>query len=343
MTTLRYISLSNPYEYTQLLNFLSAHHLTYDKEAIDCCLGIYDDTDELLATASLSGYVIRNVAVSPHCQGEGLVNTLLSELLAFGASRGIFYFQLFTKPQYIYAFTDIGFRLLAKTEYAALLEFGSLTPQQWGQRQMQTYSIDPNRAHAAVVMNANPFTCGHQYLLEEVCQKESSVLLFIVEENRSALPFSIRLDLVKRGTAHLSNLTICPSGPYIISQGTFPSYFLKKEEALFAQTSLDAEIFGSQIAPLFHIQKRYVGTEPTDKVTAVYNHSLRSILSSHQISLYELKRKELNGTAISASVVRQLWLEQNWQAIVPLVPAATLEFLQSSQGEALRQYLIKDR
>ncbi len=78
---------------------------------------------------------------------------------------------------------------------------------------------------AALVMNANPFTFGHQYLVEKAAAESDILHLFIVSEDQSLVPFSVRKQLVLEGTAHLDNIIYHESDPYIISNATFPSYF----------------------------------------------------------------------------------------------------------------------
>ncbi|PUU99564.1 [citrate (pro-3S)-lyase] ligase, partial [Acinetobacter baumannii] len=56
----------------------------------------------------------------------------------------------------------------------------------------------------AIVMNCNPFTLGHQYLVEYAAAQVVRLYLFVVEEDKSEFPFADRLELVKQGVAHLS-------------------------------------------------------------------------------------------------------------------------------------------
>ncbi len=74
-------------------------------------------------------------------------------------------------------------------------------------------------------MNANPFTLGHQYLVEKSGAENDLLHLFIVSEDASLVPFKIRKQLVMKGTAHLKNICYHDSGPYIISNATFSKLF----------------------------------------------------------------------------------------------------------------------
>lgn len=188
-------------------------------------------------------------------------------------------------------------------------------------------------SRAALVMNCNPFTLGHQYLIQQAAAQNEEVLLFVVEEDRSAFPYEVRLELIKAGTAGFSNVHVLPGGSYIISSATFPTYFLKKEdEALDAYTELDAMIFGKYIAPAFQIKKRYVGEEPRDPVTACYNEVLAQILPTMGIEVVCIPRKKLGNEPISASVVRQKIRDQDFEAVERLVPPTTMSFLKSDRA-----------
>ena len=76
-----------------------------------------------------------------------------------------------------------------------------------------------------------------------------------------------------------------------------------------------------------NISIRFVGTEPFDKVTKQYNDTLRVILPRYGIKFEELTRTERNGGAISASRVRKLLDQHDWDVIEQLVPQTTLKYL----------------
>lgn len=186
----------------------------------------------------------------------------------------------------------------------------------------------------AIVMNCNPFTLGHQYLIEYASKQVDVLIIFVVEENKSYFQFEDRIRLVRQGTAHLENVYVIPSGRMIISTVTFPGYFLKDTpEAVGLDTSLDVSIFGEYIAKAFHITTRFVGEEPFDIVTRNYNESMKRILPSYGIKLVIIPRKEMGDTAISASRVRKLLEEKNFAEIKELVPETTYAYLCDKYGE----------
>ncbi|MBR6636733.1 MAG: [Phascolarctobacterium sp.] len=141
--------------------------------------------------------------------------------------------------------------------------------------------------------------------------------------------------LMKQGVADLRNVVVISGGDYIVSNATFPTYFIKGTDELAAQTRLDAMIFAQRIAPELNITARYVGEEPNDKTTMAYNQAMSEILPENGIELYIIPRKEINGEVISASKVRKAVLEGNWEAVASMVPKSTLIYLQSDKGNEI--------
>lgn len=180
----------------------------------------------------------------------------------------------------------------------------------------------------AIVMNCNPFTLGHRYLIEIASQKLDNLYIFVVEEDKSIFPFADRIELVCRGTADLANVKVFPSGRFIISALTFKEYFEKSD--LQEQTidpSQDIELFAEHIAPSLGITVRFAGEEPFDKVTLQYNQTMAQILPEHGIDFEVIPRKEVGGAVISASRVRKLLETESWDEIAEIVPISTLKYL----------------
>ena len=180
-------------------------------------------------------------------------------------------------------------------------------------------------------MNCNPFTLGHQYLVEKAAGECDHVYVFVLSEDKSYFSAKDRMAMVKLGTAHLENLTVLPTGPYLISSATFPAYFIKDKENLAEiQCLLDIEIFAGYFAPAFSINARYVGTEPLSLITKKYNCALAEHLPHYGIELIETERAELDGTPISASLVREYIRRKEADALKPLLPQTTLNYLRNN-------------
>ena len=190
------------------------------------------------------------------------------------------------------------------------------------------YKLSDGKSAGAIVMNCNPFTLGHRYLVEEAKKKVEVLYLFVLEENKSYFGFQDRLNMVKIGVCDLENVVVIPSGKYIISSATLPGYFEKEEnpEAEFDATE-DLEIFGNVIAKMFGIQVRFAGEEPSDQFTNRYNDFMRNLLPKYGVEFCEISRKELDGEVISASKVRECIKSKKYDRIRKLVLPDIYDYL----------------
>ena len=188
---------------------------------------------------------------------------------------------------------------------------------------------------AGIVVNCNPFTLGHQHLIEKSASENDLVIVFVVSEDRSLFPHDVRFRLVCEGTAHLPNVAVVDGGKYIISSATFPRYFTRDKEFASAQAHLDVAIFARYIVPAFNIKKRYVGEEPYCETTNLYNQAMKDILIPAGVQLVVIPRKEYNGIPISASTVRASIKKDDWETVSHLVPETTLRFLKTTEARAV--------
>lgn len=186
----------------------------------------------------------------------------------------------------------------------------------------------------SIVMNCNPFTKGHEYLVQYASSMVDVLIVFVVQENKSYFSFEGRFELVKKGCMKFKNVVVVPSGKYIISSITFPEYFVKENEGnslVELDMSMDLDIFMDYIAKGVGIQYRFVGEEPMDMVTRQYNESMKNKLPKAGIKVVEIPRKESqDGLVISASRVREYLKEKDWEHIRQLVPDSTYEYLQTN-------------
>jgi [citrate (pro-3S)-lyase] ligase len=195
-----------------------------------------------------------------------------------------------------------------------------------------------------VVVNGNPFTLGHQYLVETAAGRVRCLFLFVVREDRSAFPFDVRYELARAGTAHLRNVVLLDTSRYAISAGTFPSYFLRHhDEAARLQMEVDARLFGAHLAPAFDIARRFVGDEPYCETTRAYNSVLARVLPEYRVTLDVVPRAGDATGAFSATRVRAALAAGDWEAVRRLVPETTLAFLQSAEGAQVVRHLAIGR
>lgn len=180
--------------------------------------------------------------------------------------------------------------------------------------------IEPYNYVGAIVMNCNPMTKGHYYLIEEARKRVDYLYLFVVQENKSEFTFQERFDIVVEETAQMENVIVVPSGEFILSYSTMPLYFEKEEkksETLDATN--DLRIFGAYVAPALGITERFVGEEPIDMVTKQYNDEMKKILPSYRIKVTEIPRIKMGDVVVSASRVRALMNAGRWKELQELV------------------------
>ena len=282
------------------------------------------DGDELIATGSRTGNLLKYIAVSDARQGEGLTATVLTQLRQEAFRQGYKHLFLYTKPQNVAMFASLFFYPIAMTDKVLLME----DKQNGIQDFLAGLPVDScGGTVGAAVMNCNPFTKGHRYLIETAARECDRLYVFVLSEDASRFSAADRLEMVRLGTADLNNVTVLPTGPYLISSATFPTYFLKdRESATEVQCRLDIEIFAKYFAPKFAITRRYVGTEPLSPMTSRYNEALKKYLPA-RIELREIPRLETGGAPISASAVREA-LDRGDEAVLKtLLPETTLQYL----------------
>ena len=323
---------------------LTAEGIRRDRN-LDYTCGMYDENGHIIATGSCFGNTLRCLAVSREHQGEGLMNEIITHLLQVQYERGNVHLFLYTKESSSKFFNDLGFREIARipglvvfmenrrTGFRDYLEnLKKETDEQLSHLQLPE-PVSPAKI-AAIVVNANPFTLGHLYLVEKASRENDLVHLFIVSEDKSLFPFSVRQHLVKEGTAHLSNIVHHRSGSYIISNATFPGYFQKDSLAVMqSHAELDLTIF-LKIAAALNIHVRYVGEENTSEATVLYNKVMAEKLPLNGIRCVIVPRKKQeNGRPVSASSVRQAIKDGKMEDLKAMVPPSTLNYLLSAEAE----------
>lgn len=332
------ISRIFPYDKSNLKkveNLLTQEGIRLDKN-LDYTCAIFDDQGEVIATGSYFGNSLRCLCVSSNHQGEGLLNSIVSHLIEEEYALGNFHLFVYTKTCSAKFFKDLGFTEIAQIDN----QISFLENKKTGFTDYLA-GLERPMGHsdkvAGLVLNANPFTLGHQYLVEKAAAENDWVHLFMVSEDKSLVPFSVRQKLIKAGLAHLDNIIFHETGPYLISQATFPSYFQKEEsDVIKSQAHLDTAIF-IKIAQALGITKRYVGQEPTSQVTAIYNDIMAQELETVGLEFEIIPRKTISNQTepISASTVRTAIKEGNWNLLEQLVPKTTLDFFQSKEAQVI--------
>lgn len=319
---------------TAAKNLIERNGLSFEAD-IDELFGIHED-GELVAVGARAGNILKMLALDPAYQGGSALGEIVTALVSSGFEAGFESFFVFTKPQYSTSFEALNFTLLASQGKVALLEYGKgLKHWLGGQRSLLRPGVN-----GAVVVNCNPFSLGHRYLIETAARQVDHLYVFVVREDRSHFPFATRFRLVQEGVRDIPNVVLLDTSHYIVSGATFPTYFLKRDDPVARiQMELDVTLFASRIAPFFGISRRFVGTEPNCRLTCSYNVTMKRLLPLHSIALTEIERKETAADVISASRIRELVARNELSRLPDYVPASTLAFLLSEEAAPIRNQL----
>ncbi|MBM7543623.1 [citrate (pro-3S)-lyase] ligase [Periweissella beninensis] len=297
---------------------------------IDTTIGLFE-ANSLIATGSIAGNVIKYVAVENETnESKGaLFNKIVSALVSCLANQGIFHIFVFTKPEYSKTFEHVGFSLLATSEKGVILEKGMPDINSYLMAINASSKLE-NKKIASIVMNANPFTKGHRFLVEQAALENDLVYVFVVEQDVSLFTTNERVKLVKQGVSDLTNVKVVLGGPYMVSFVTFPAYFINSPiDIIDYQTTLDAQIFKNWVVPQLKITSRYLGCEPFSKTTKRYNEILQQQLSD-VISIKIIERKMIDAQIISATKIRLAIKETDLLLIKELVPLTTFKFIKNN-------------
>ncbi len=330
-------------EREQVESLLVRNELTF--EGTPDCTAVVENTEEkIIATASIQGKVIKMVAADPEWQEAGLSGMVISDLLRYARENGIYHLFVYTKRDMADKFASLGFNELARTDTVLLMESGHPSSDDYRKFLKDNRAFPGKTNIGASVMNCNPFTLGHRYLIETASKECDGLYIIIVQEDLSLFPFRDRLALIEEGTKDLTNVRIIPSGDYAVSRATFPTYFLK-DKGLAAiserQAELDATLFANLFVPELSIKKRFVGTEPFCPTTAKYNEMMKKVLPPRGIEVVEIQRlNDPSGTAVSASRVRRAIVENNIVTLREMLPDVTMKYLSSENGRAVAEKLI---
>lgn len=349
---------TTPRQRQRIEAFLKRNGLRFDD--MHYYAAVTDDDGEMIAGGGLKGNVIKCVAVDDAHKGEAIANTLISHLIAHANEEGHSNVMLFTKPKNRQLFESLSFRLLAEAPEAVLMETGigginntvealkkikeegevckennqeckkeektnlnTTTPQHLNPSTPQPLTTT-TPLRGVVVMNCNPFTLGHRYLIEQAAKQVERLFVMVVREDCSLFAYAERKAMVEQGVAHLENVTVIDGSEYAISQATFPTYFLKRlDDAADTQMLLDLDLFHRHIAPALGATVRFVGTEPTDRLTRRYNQLMHEVLAD----VREIARLEKEGNVVSASRVRKAMEQGDMSTIRQLVPPTTLPYI----------------
>lgn len=316
------------FEKKDVEKFLEGFDINYERDVDYTIVAL--DGDKIVGTGSCSGRVLKCFAIDTNYQGMGITNSIITRLLDYQYQVGNKHLFIFTKPKNIKIFTDFGFSLVEKTDDVALLD------NKIDELNQLLKNIEDQRESGAIVVNANPMTKGHLYLINEARKMTDLLHIFMVEEDGSTFPYDFRYKIVKEELEKFDDVVVHPGNDYIISKNTFPTYFYKDEKTILkAYSELDTKIFGKYFAKSLNIKKRFVGTEDKDVVTKNYNETMERILPDYGVEVVEIPRASLDKEIISASKVREFLKERKFEEAYKFLPKATIKALKSEEGQRI--------
>ncbi|WP_315709261.1 [citrate (pro-3S)-lyase] ligase [Brenneria uluponensis] len=310
--------------------FLRRFELGLD-EQVDTFVVVHED-EKLIACGGIAKNILKCIAVDPLCRGEGISAKLLTELTLLAYERQQNALFLFTRPENVPLFKESGFYpLIEIADEVAVMENSPNRLMRYC-CQLGLHRHGGKRI-GSIVMNANPFTLGHRYLIEQAASRCDWLHVFLVKEDASYFSYDERWRLLNEGVKGISNVTLHPGSDYIISRMTFPSYFIKdKKKVNYCHSQIDLCLFRRYLAPALGITHRFIGTEPFCSLTQDYNREMKRILQEPidnvaPLKVIELARLKVKGQPVSASKVRSLLFIGEVGKLSTLVPASTFQFL----------------
>ena len=282
-----------------------------------------EENGEIVGTVSLADNVIMLLAVDKKMQGENVAVTLVNHVVAKLREDRVYGYKVFTKPEYLPLFENMGFRALVKTEQFVALEGGQSDIEKAVDGLVTKVIMDLGCLDddtASIVLNGNPFTEGHLALCEHALKNHRRLLIFVLQEDLSYFSFKERFSLAFLATRqYAERVSVLPSTEYIVSRATFPDYFLKNaDDVTKAYAEYDALIFKNYFMKKLGICKRYFGSETTDYMS-VYNSVMQDVLGE-QAQVVERFSKD--GEQISAKSFRKLVEQGKVEQALELIPVS---------------------
>ncbi len=316
-------------EKRRIAKFLSTYNLVYEDDITQSFYMV--ENEQIIATASASGRIIKCVAVAEDYQGQSVLNRLMSHLIKALHEEGHEHLFVYTQPEHVSIFKALGFKEIVQTMNMTFMEMhGDI--KETLKRIKRKYNIDSS-PKAAVVVNANPLTNGHLYLIENAAKHHDQLIVFVVSEDRSFFPFEDRFEIIKQTLKDKPNIHVVPTKDYLVSYATFPKYFETHEQTIKQEHALiDVLTFKQHYMKVFNITTRYVGEEPYSPMTGVYNETMKHYLGN---DLVIVPRKTIDKAPISASTVRKLLKQNGIDAVKNYVPKVTYDYLLSRKGQAV--------
>lgn len=317
MTT-KYYTPASGYVLEELEAFLQSLRLEYDR-GITYTVIKWDDAG-IVATGSLEGRVLKCVAVRPDLRGTDLLQQVVKELTEKAREEGHEHLLLVTRPIHEERFQEMGFYTVEETDRLVLMEDREGGLEEWA----ASVPAAGDGVKGVICANFDPITNGHLYLIQKAQLLCDKLYLFVTDDVKCVVPMADRLAMVRAAVSDIPNVFVWPAGDYQVG-----------DISDRVSSELDLKLFARKIAAPLGISHRFVGQEPYSPATGKYNLYMKEILPNYGVSLVEFSRLRSGDKGFfSASTVRRLWEEMDFEALAGMVPDASLEYMQNNRPAA---------
>ena len=295
--------------------FLQSLRMEYDS-SITYTLIKWDD-EGIAATGSLDGRVLKCVGVRPDLRGTDLLQEVVGELTEKVREGGHEHVLLVTRPIHEERFLEMGFYTVEETDRLVLMEDRPDGMQEW----VSKVPAAGDGIKGVICANFDPITNGHLYLIQKAQLLCDKLYLFVTDDEKCTVPLADRLGMVASAVSNIPNVIVCPADDY--QSGDISDR---------VSCELDLKLFACKVAAPLGITHRFVGQEPYSPMTGKYNLYMKEILPQYGVSLVEFSRLRAGDKGyFSASTVRRLWEEKDFEALAEMVPHAALEYMQNNR------------
>ena len=198
------------------------------------------------------------------------------------------------------------------------------------------YGTDLDRFDTAAccVINGNPFTNGHRAMIEQAARETDHVYVLVVREDASLFSFAERYAMAKEALKNLDNVTVVPSGVFMVNTRNFPAYYAKMNLGNVEEQAENHVRSFAAVASRLHVTHRYLGEEPADPITSWINEKSVEILPQFGMQAVIVPRTRFDGDYVSGSRVRSL-AEKADPAVRNLVPDTTADLIFCTEINAI--------
>lgn len=346
----------------QARKLIEADQLLWENDYFQILVAL-DLDKRVIGTAQIKNNLIKEVCIDRALRGMGISERLVTEAVGYFRTQSIYSYFVFTKPDTADIFKSLGLRELSRVgDRAVFLEGGSgitdylnslkypaikavISKTGISNARLSDLAEKKKYSCGSIVLNCNPMTKGHMWLINRAFAECDRLYIFIVSTDKSAFSTDQRMSIVRKQINNDPEIAVNPTGPYMVSDYLFPAYFTGKSNKSSIQAELDARLFAGLIAPALGIKARFVGTEPFCAITREYNLAMNRVFPEYAIDFIEFQRVGINenmdNQIISASLVRkELGKNIHPDDLADFLAPESLCFLKTEQGRVVIKKII---